>query len=76
MTFALWEKEGRVGVLGLEIVDVSKDGVTGLDGDFLVIFNDPQEETEETPVIEELIPLDLLFSLCFCSNGRSSKKSC
>ena len=31
ITFALWEKEGRVGVVGLEDADASTDGVTGLD---------------------------------------------
>ena len=31
MTFALCEKEGSVGVTGLEGADVSTDGVTGLD---------------------------------------------
>ena len=31
MTFALCEKEGSVGVVGLETADASTDGVTGLD---------------------------------------------
>ena len=31
MTFALCEKEGSVGVVGLEMADASTDGVTGLD---------------------------------------------
>ena len=31
MTFALCEKEGSVGVVGLETADISTDGVTGLD---------------------------------------------
>ena len=31
MTFALCEKEGSVGVVGLETADSSTDGVTGLD---------------------------------------------
>ena len=31
ITFALCEKEGSVGVVGLEMADASMDGVTGLD---------------------------------------------
>ena len=31
MTFALCEKEGSVGVVGLKTADSSTDGVTGLD---------------------------------------------
>jgi len=31
MTFALCEKEGSVGVVGLETADTFTDGVTGLD---------------------------------------------
>ena len=31
ITFALCEKEGSVGVVGLETADASMDGVTGLD---------------------------------------------
>ena len=31
MTFALCEKEGSVGVVGLETADAFTDGVTGLD---------------------------------------------
>ena len=31
ITFALWENEGIVGVIGLEDVGVSMDGVTSLD---------------------------------------------
>jgi len=31
MTFALCEKEGSVGVVGLETADASTDGITGLD---------------------------------------------
>ena len=79
ITFALCEKEGRVGVTDLEIVDVLTDGVTDLDGDFLAIFDDLlQEETEEalvnaSVVEEEPISLDLIFSFHACLNGSSSK---
>ena len=31
MTFALCEKEGSVGVVGLEMADASTDGIIGLD---------------------------------------------
>ena len=31
MTFALWEKEESVGVVGLEDADAFTDGITGLD---------------------------------------------
>ena len=33
ITFALCEKEGSVGVVGLETADASTDGVTGLDAE-------------------------------------------
>ena len=31
MTFTLWEKEGSVGVVGLEDTDAFMNGITGLD---------------------------------------------
>ncbi len=39
MTFALCEKEGSVGVAGLEMTDASTDGVTGLDARGEVLNN-------------------------------------
>jgi len=77
MTLALWEKEGRVGVTGLEVADVSIDGVTGLDGTgvFTMILDDDVCGLDDTGDDDDgVASLNLLtLSLCTRSNGRSSK---
>ena len=66
---ALWEKEGRVGVTGLEIADVSKDGVTGLDG-----TGELSERVTDFLSEDELVLLCLLtLSLCSRSKDNSSE---
>ena len=77
MTLALCENEGRVGVTGLEIGDVSIDGVTGLDGTgvFTMVLDDDVCDLDGTGDDDEKVDLlnILTLSLCTCSNGRSSK---
>ena len=49
MTFALCEKEGSVGVVGLETADTSTDGVTGLDA---------EEEVSNKSAMSDVLEID------------------
>ncbi len=75
---ALCEKEGSVGVVGLEIADAFTDGVTGLDAGEEVsnksAISDVRSDLEIDERDDELILLDLLtLSLCTFSNCDSIK---
>ena len=73
MTFALCEKDGTVGVVGL-----STDGVTGLDAGGEVsnksIISDVRSDLVFDERDDELALLDpLMFPLCACPNCDSNK---
>ena len=65
MTFALCEKEGSVGVVGLETADASTDGVTGLDAGEEVsnksAISDVRSDLEIDEWDDELVLLDPLM---------------
>ena len=64
MTFALCEKEGSVGVVGLETADAFTDGVTGLDAGGEVsnksAISDVRSDLEIDERDDELVLLDPL----------------
>ena len=69
MTFALCEKEGSVGVVGLEMADASTDSVIGLDAGEEVsnksAISDIRSDLEIDERDDELALLDpLTFPLC------------
>ena len=78
MTFALCEKEGSVGVVGLETADSSTNGVTGLDTGEEVsnksAISDVRSDLEIDERDDELALLDPLtfplrdFRIVFLSN--------
>ena len=81
ITFALWEKEGSVGVVGLEMADPSTDGVTGLDTGGEVsnksAISDVCSDLDIDEWEDELVPLFLLtLSLCCWSKDSSGKLDC
>ena len=60
ITLALCEKEGSVGVVGLETADASTDGVTGLDAGEGVSNKDVRSDLEIDERDDELALLDPL----------------
>ena len=78
MTFALCEKEGSVGVVGLETADAFTDGVTGLDAGEEVsnksAISDVRLDLEIDERDDELVLLDpLALSLHAFPNCGSIK---
>ena len=78
MTFALCEKEGSVGVVGLETADAFTDGVTGLDVGEEVsnksAISDVRSDLEIDERDDELALLDpLTLPLCAFPNCDSIK---
>jgi hypothetical protein len=77
ITFAFCEKEGVLGVTGLEMGGVSiVDGVSGINdtGEFSTVLDDDVCGLDGTGDDDEVASLNLLtLSLCVRSNGRSSK---
>ena len=78
MTFALCEKEGSVGVVGLETADAFTDGVTSLDAEEKVsnksAISDVRSDLEINEWNDELTLLDpLMLPLCAFPNCGSIK---
>ncbi len=78
ITFALWEKEGSVEVVGLEDADTSMDGVIGFDADEKVsnksIISDVHSDLVFDKRDDELALLDpLMLPLRACPDCGSNK---
>ena len=78
MTFALCEKEGSVGVVGLEMADASTDGVTGLDAGEEVsnksAISDVRSDLEIDERDDKLVLLDPLTLPLLAFPNRGSIK--